>query len=404
MKKSILSYIKYFGISQDDVEEMIINDLYGMDYDVHVVKDAGIIAIPFNNMNLEERRTTLVAHMDTICDHRTTGYASHAMTIKDGYLVLADRSKETFQSISPYVSSQYIRRASAYTSTPKTQCLGADDRSGVATIFAMLDGLKEQGREDLPIVIFCRDEEIGGNTHVLSKYIEDNFEELNTNLMIEIDTPNWSGKTFREFGFGSVTGDKKLQKYLEDFGYVKHQGAAVTDVAYLGDDLNVPSISTSASYENEHTPQERLNMKLWSQNLERLFGLYKKIQGREFPDFSYRYSGGWSYTGVGSTISQSTYDYYTQMYGDSTGVGEVLDVCDMCGDWSNDLQYFQENNYAICERCIAEFNGTEPVADTNHETKELLMEDIISVVDCYDIDEAVKDRIIASTYEILEKV
>lgn len=308
MTQNIINYLRFFGINQNSIDEMVRTEINNRgDYEVFFDGESGILCMPLNQ---EKTVPTLVAHLDTICDHRATGYDNYGLTIRDGYIELSERAKKQTYS---HTYNQYTRTHNFF-ATPTVQCLGADDRSGVATVFAMLDELDKAGRTDLPIIMFCRDEEIGGKTTQFTRNIEELGFKLDTNLLIEIDTPNWSTDTFREFGFGSREGDPRLKKMLERFGYIKHQGVAVTDIASIGKTLDIPSISISASYEHEHTPHERLNIKKWSQNFDRLYQLYTKIDGKTFmAEYGYKYTG---YIPVASYGLQEDWeDYYNMVYG-----------------------------------------------------------------------------------------
>lgn len=375
MKQNITSYLRYFGINQDTLDEMLRQELMETgEYEVYFDGHSGIVAMPINQYKTVP---TLIAHMDTICDHRATGYDNYAITIRDGYLELSESAKEV--EYIPYVSQ--FTQNTTWRSTPKTQCLGADDRSGVASVMGMLYQLLSEGRTDLPIIMFCRDEEIGGHTSDLTKAIEQAGLEIDTNLLIEVDTPNWQTTTFREFGFGSREGDPRLKKMLERFGYVQHTGTAVTDITGIGKDLNLPSISVSASYEHEHTPQERLNMKKWSQNFDRLYQLYNKIDGKTFTfDYTWKYTGRTYGTTAGTqtyrTASGEIYDFSSEFYDDST----FLDFDDR---WNE--KYWQDMD-----------------GDTVESEEEMFLEELITLVDIYALSEHKANHIIAMASEVLD--
>lgn len=378
MSKNILKYLRFFGITQNEVMLMCINELEesGL-YDISADADSGIVATPKNQT---ESRPLLMAHLDTICDHRTTGYGNWESEVVGDFLQLSAKAK--LSKLPPLTD---MWKGSTFSTptflTPTVQCLGADDRSGVATIFAVLDELKEQGRTDYPIIIFCRDEEIGGRTKNLFDFIEAEQIDIDTNLMIQIDTPNWQTETFREFGFGSREGDPRLKKMLERFGYIMHTGTAVTDCATLGKYLDVPSISISASYENEHTPQERLSISHWSKNFNRLMQVYNKIKGREFSfDYSYKYTKS-DYWGT------SYPDYY---WGGSYSGGSSL------GSYYD--KYLEEDDFLE-----SDYRLNAPVNELPQGDEESVLTEIIYILDMYGIEESKSNHIIAAVQEILDK-
>lgn len=379
MSKSILNYLRFFGTTQDDVMLDCINELEesGL-YDVRVDANAGIVAVPYNQT---ESRPLLMAHMDTICDHRLTGYDNWESEVVGDFLQLSAKAKLAVLKPS---YNKWTKQTTTF-STPTVQCLGADDRSGVATIFAVLDELKEQGRTDFPIIIFCREEEVGGKTRELYNFIEAEQIDIDTNLMIEIDTPNWNTSTFREFGFGSNEGDPRLKKMLERFGYIEHTGTAVTDCATLGKYLDVPSISVAASYENEHTPDERLSISHWSKNFNRLMQVYNKIKGREFSfDYSYKYSGKWD----GSNWGTSYPNYnWGGLYSGGSSLGSYYD------------KYLEEDDFLESDyRLNAPVD--EPLLMGDEES---VIAELVYILDLYGIEENKSNHIINEVTKILNK-
>ena len=256
------NYAYLLDFSQKNLANFLVKKLekiYKKD-NVCFIENVGIIALnPSANP-----KSTLIAHLDTINTHRLKTLEnyniSENLVNNNGFLEFSEKTKHD-----NYYS-----------------CVGFDDRAGVATCLEIIN--QSETKAALPNIIFCFDEEIGGTVpefinHEKSKPF---FKNLKTNVLIEIDTPNVSTETFREFGFAYNFYNENLKTICENLGYIEHSGPAITDINDFNNILSIPAISLSASYEKEHSVHERLSLSAWSDNAQRLQQLMKITENKEF--------------------------------------------------------------------------------------------------------------------------
>lgn len=123
--------------------------------------------------------------------------------------------------------------------------IGGDDRCGVIAIIELL----RQGY--LPSVLFTTDEEIGC-VGAAAFCHEQNLQPVR--FALEIDRRGKNQAVFYDCG------NKDLQEYItEKFGFELEYGS-FTDVCELGETFDIGIVNLSAGYNNEHTPQEYINL------------------------------------------------------------------------------------------------------------------------------------------------
>lgn len=196
----------------------------------------------------------LVAHLDTINSKGATAYyvsSKKALTSSDN----EEERTPTLEDI--LFTEKYILLSPEANSG--IICLGADDRVGVKTILDLV----EKGH--MPHILFTTDEESGCvGSRELIKHNDFDFLKDAT-MFIQVDRGvhenSWHEMVFYSFD------TSKVPSILEELK--KHYDLATgsyTDVAVLGPHFNKPIVNLSASYENEHTRQEFLNLYAYEYN------------------------------------------------------------------------------------------------------------------------------------------
>lgn len=209
---------------------------------------------------------TLVAHLDTINTHYSQANVSlDDIIVTDKYIMLSPEANE------------------------ELSCLGADDRCGVMAILELLDFI------DIDFnILFTTNEEIGckGSDELIKDFNKDfhTWEYLlDSACLIQIDRGQhenaWNEIVFYDYDYNHIPEFyNKLMEY-----YTLAQGS-YTDVALLGQFFNVPIANVSASYKNEHTRQEFINLEWFYKNLESLYYVIKWTHTQ--------YTSGWDYSSI----------------------------------------------------------------------------------------------------------
>ena len=196
----------------------------------------------------------LVAHLDTINSKGATAYyvsSKKALTSSDN----KEERTPTLEDI--LFTGKYILLSPEANSN--IICLGADDRVGVKTILDLV----EKGH--MPHILFTTDEESGCvGSRELIKHNDFDFLKDAT-MFIQVDRGvhenSWHEMVFYSFDTSKVP---SILEELEN-NYDLATGS-YTDVAVLGPHFNKPIVNLSASYENEHTRQEFLNLYAYEYN------------------------------------------------------------------------------------------------------------------------------------------
>lgn len=237
---------KWFNPTQEELQNTLPSMLLEKGYRVHACQN-GIIAIsPFGKV------PTLVAHLDTINTHRADAevvdaYYNFELNL-DGFVTLTTGAQKA-----------------------GVKCLGADDRAGVYSVMKSLELLES---EHLPHVIFTTNEEIGcvGSGNMCDDTCggcETFLQAMDTNFLVQIDRGRHDGSWQEAVYYSYDTDASRLEADVLNSGFVTAQGS-YTDIGELAPALNVPAVNISASYEFEHTPNERLHWHMFQQNFENM--------------------------------------------------------------------------------------------------------------------------------------
>lgn len=220
----------------------------------------------------EDKQACLVAHLDTINTHRGAG--SYSPTTKTHYT----RPKATLKVEDLKITSSQIKLS--LEANTDLACLGADDRCGVKTILDVIEAGKR------PHVLFTTDEEIGcvGSNRIIK---EDTLQALaDSSMLIQIDRgvheDSWNEMVFYDYDESSIPEIlTELKKY-----YTLAEGS-YTDVTVLGPEYNKPIVNLSASYENEHTRGEYINLDAYKKNTEGLISFLTWLEGQDTEEWEY---------------------------------------------------------------------------------------------------------------------
>lgn len=251
----------------------------------------------------------LVAHLDTINTHRSNHY---------GYTWKKDTKKggTTPTENDILVTDKYILLSPE--SNPDIACLGGDDRVGVKTILDILDaGLR-------PNILFTTNEEIGcvGSNQIIQN--GDCYELADSAMFIQIDRGVHEGY-WNEMVFYDYDHKAHPEIFNELSKYYTLANGSYTDVAVLGPHFNRPIVNLSASYMNEHTRDEFINLTAYRTNLTSLKSFLVWIGSQDTSGWnfvekyrapivsswgSYNYSTKGSYSSKTSTDTGMTEDDY----------------------------------------------------------------------------------------------
>lgn len=197
--------------------------------------------------NKELPEICLVAHIDTVSDGKTTKgnlptivYRGDRNTI--GRKMDKDTKPEPKKTVSKdgFVYYQY---------SYSFECLGADDRAGVASILDLYR------KFDNVAVLFCNFEESGGIgagkfcKDYKSFGLEHEFDKLK--LFVEMD--RHGTKHYVDY----VGNPDEVKKWVDSFGWAEDWGT-YSDISTISDNLLIPSINVATGYYHEHTPNETL--------------------------------------------------------------------------------------------------------------------------------------------------
>ena len=254
----------------------------------------------------------LTAHMDTV----------HTEGVKDFYGVKRSDGKHVITS---------------------PQGIGGDDRCG---IYMILTILAEWERKELPSIIFCDKEEIGGVgsqefTH--TKAIED----MDVNFFIELDRANAKDLVFYD------DENTEFHTWCEDITGYQTAFGSFSDISYLCPTAGISGVNISCGYYNAHTTDEYVVLEEMEESIEaakklidaaaesKKFKYVDSLYGR-----NYWYSG--ESKGIGNYGSVTTIFYYQSSYEELQDVVEaesfygcvakfLMDHPDVC--WYDVLDY-----------------------------------------------------------------
>lgn len=170
----------------------------------------------------------LVAHMDTVYDHKF--YSCYGNDFTHNQF----KKKLFFDSVEKVIWSP--------------EGLGADDRAGIFIIIKLLlAGLR-------PYVLFTTDEEIGGKG--AKKFTED-FKDASLDKLIkfivELDRKGKNDAVYYDCN------NKLFQRYINSFDFIPKSGT-FSDICIISPTLNIAGVNLSVGYYNEHCQNEYLSL------------------------------------------------------------------------------------------------------------------------------------------------
>jgi len=160
-------------------------------------------------------------------------------------------------------------RSSATFFTTDQDCLGADDRAGVAAAWL----LAASGHS----VLICDEEEIGciGATSAVNSIIG----ELECHAFaVEIDRAG-----SEEMVFYSGTSNADFKEWLsKQFVGWKQGWGSFTDISEICPSANICGVNLAAGYRNQHSNREYLSVEAWLETMEQLKAV---LELEEYPKF-----------------------------------------------------------------------------------------------------------------------
>lgn len=266
-------------MTQDELLMELPDYLEACGYTDLTITDYAIGALsPLDNQPM------LVAHLDTINTKKSSDKAVDKPTTTNSYYGSYYGNKTDVEK-TPTVNDilftdKYILLSPE--ANEDISCLGGDDRVGVKTILDMLElGYK-------PNILFTTNEESGcvGSRELILDDLFDDFKKAT--CLIQVDRgqheDSWNEMVFYQFDYKkawSEAFDELSKYYTLAFG-------SYTDVAVLGSFFNKPIVNLSASYMNEHTRDEFINLEAYAKNLEGLSMFYKWCVSQDTSNWEYK--------------------------------------------------------------------------------------------------------------------
>ncbi len=247
-------FIELCKATQEELKELLPDKLVEAGYTDIVIGDGYIYAtgdIPI----------LLTAHMDTV----------HVSTVKDYYEAIKD-GKHVISS---------------------PQGIGGDDRCGIFIILEIIKNYK-------PFILFCEDEEKGGDGS--DKFCEtDLIAELEEmNFLIELDRMNNKDAVFYDCD------NPEFTKFITETTGYKEAWGTFSDISTLAPACGVAAVNLSCGYYNAHRLTEYVVVEEMYETLEVVKKLLdvgveqfeyiekKSYYGKGYSGYgSYRYDGGW---------------------------------------------------------------------------------------------------------------
>lgn len=207
----MMEFEEVLRMRQKDLKHTLKKELREMDY--APVSQSGFLYAPGDVSVL------LVAHLDTVHQQRPEIICYS----KDGRYVMSP------------------------------QGIGGDDRAGVYMILKIINHARCH-------VLFCEDEEIGGNgarAFTKSGIIPE------VNYIVEMDRRGSNDAVF--YGCDNP----EFTKYVCSFGFTEAYGS-FSDISVIAPYLNIAAVNISAGYYNEHRPHELIDLHSMQNNAERI--------------------------------------------------------------------------------------------------------------------------------------
>ena len=220
-----LEFEQIFRLSQGNLKEALVGELKALGYKPKSRK--GFLYAP------GEVPVMLIAHMDTV--HRQM--VEHVCYTEDGTVMMSPEG------------------------------IGGDDRAGIYMILRILQGAKCH-------VLFCEDEEIGGQG---AKKFERSNIRPEVNYLIELDRRGGNEAVF----YGCNNRD--FIRYICNFGFMENHGS-FSDISVVAPHLDVAAVNISAGYYNEHRQHEYVRLDQMEENIARV----RKVVLTDTERFAYR--------------------------------------------------------------------------------------------------------------------
>lgn len=265
-------FINLLTLTQDEIYTYLRAMLTEYEYEI---EDTGYTLFASSP---QDNQVCLVAHLDTI----NTKKKSYSSSYYTGYVGSKSSTTEADRTPSQddiIYTDKYILLSPE--ADYNIDCLGADDRVGVKTIIDVLAmGLR-------PHILFTTDEEVGcvGSRRAVE---ENRLEGLSeASMLIQIDRGVHSGywNEMVTYGFDSESQPEIFKKLGETYELTT---GSYTDVAVLGPYANKPIVNVSASYQNEHTREEFINLEAYEKNTAGLVDFIKWAQEQDTTGWEYK--------------------------------------------------------------------------------------------------------------------
>lgn len=238
-----LEFEQVFRLSQGNLKEALVGELKALGYKTKSRK--GFLYAP------GEVPVMLIAHMDTV--HRQL--VQHICYTEDGAVMMSPEG------------------------------IGGDDRAGVYMILRILQEAKCH-------VLFCEDEEIGGQG---ARRFERSNIRPEVNYLVELDRRGGNDAVFYNCN------NRDFIRYICGFGFTENHGS-FSDISVVAPCLDVAAVNISAGYYNEHRQHEYVRLDQMEENIGRV----QKIVLTNTERFAYRgYSTGrltWNFDGEEPTL------------------------------------------------------------------------------------------------------
>ena len=176
----------------------------------------------------------------------TTYYAD--ITTADGFLYCAGDAPIMLTAHLDTVHREHVRTvrySRGCLSSP--QGIGGDDRAGV---FAIMHALPDMER--LPHLLFCEDEETGciGSRKFTRAGLKPDIRHI-----VGLDRKGNNDAVFYDCG------NDEYKDYILALTGFKEASGSFTDICELSPSLDVASVNLSVGYYDQHTTQERVNLR-----------------------------------------------------------------------------------------------------------------------------------------------
>lgn len=149
--------------------------------------------------------------------------------------------------------------------------IGGDDRCGVYMILQII-------KKHCCHVLFCEDEEIGGNG---ARAFDESDINPEIHYIVELDRHGSDDAVFYDCD------NPEFTKFVTGFGFTEEIGS-FSDISIIAPKLKIAAVNISSGYYNEHTRHEYVDMRVVKKNIE-LIGKMVSTQSEKFEYIEVRY-------------------------------------------------------------------------------------------------------------------